>query len=100
MSADYVVHCCEELARELDDSRVPIRYNDKIREYGIQLHDDFGPTGVSDTMYFCPWCGTTLPTSLRDEWFDRILVVNPDFELFDEPPPEFRDGGWWRSQGL
>lgn len=39
-----------------------------------------------------PFCGTELPESRRDEWFDRI----EDLELEAEAAPkEMLDYGWW-----
>ena len=95
-----VTHCCEMMARELADERVPITFSPKFREYALQLIDESGYTNVYDVIPYCPWCGIELPRSLRDEWFGLVWSQNPDFELFDEPPAGLGDAQWWLKRGL
>jgi hypothetical protein len=47
---------------------------------------------------FCPWCGTKLPDSLRDRWFDRLdeLGLEPEDEAV---PKEMMSDQWWREGG-
>ena len=33
---------------------------------------------VSITINFCPWCGTQLPESLRDRWFEELELLGKD----------------------
>jgi hypothetical protein len=42
---------------------------------------------------YCPWCGSKLPDSQRDRWFDEVerLGVDPWTE---DVPAEFEDGRW------
>lgn len=90
--SDDPPHLCEGMARALADPDIPLVYNDKFREYGIPVQD-----GGSSVMLikYCPFCGTKLPDSLRDEWFDRLdeLGLEPESP---ELPLDMRSGAWWR----
>lgn len=72
-----------------------VDYSPKFREYGLIVHDG-GSSSVN--IAFCPWCGTKLPDSARDAWFDRLdeLGLEPEDEAV---PPAMRDGTWLEEQG-
>ena len=97
-----VVHCCEEMRQEVervcgqhpDQFECPdslIHYGTVYREYGLIVHD--GGTSVI-SIRFCPWCGTRLPESLRDRWFEQMerLGIDPGT---DAVPAEFLSSAWW-----
>jgi hypothetical protein len=73
---------------------VAVAYMPKFREYGILILD--GGTSIQ-TIQFCPWCGTCLPSSLRDEWFDQIerLGLEPDSKHL---PSQYTTDAWWNTQ--
>ncbi len=95
-------HCCDRMRTEvarncregLDRFRCPdslVEYVPKYDEYGIIVHDG----GLSRVqILFCPWCGTRLPESKRDRWFDELEKrgVHP---LSDSIPPEFETDAWY-----
>ena len=66
-------------------------YIPKFREYGLIFHD--GGTAFS-VIDYCPWCGTRLPPSERDRWFDTLAERGIDPTDDDEIPPEFWDETW------
>ncbi len=88
-------HGCSQMLRSLADIDTPLVYNDRFREYGLQVRFRGGNTW--DEVNFCPWCGAELPASLRDEWFEAVegLGLEPGI---DKVPPEYEDGTWWRSR--
>ena len=70
-------HCCEIMRRKVeqqcDDHPSPfdcadalIYFSQRLREYGLIIHD--GGSSYSQIAY-CPWCGTRLPESRRDELY-------------------------------
>lgn len=76
-------HCCTRMEEAVtsacgnhaDRHECPdclIDYNCKFDEYGIIIHD--GGSSVL-TIDFCPWCGSKLPKSRRDEWFDELEKI-------------------------
>jgi hypothetical protein len=67
-----------------------LNFLSKFREYGINYVD--GGTSLQ-TIHFCPWCGTKLPSSLRTEWFDMLEQLQ--LEPTDALPPELSDATWW-----
>lgn len=65
-------------------------YSARFREYGLIIHD--GGSAIIRIGY-CPWCGSELPASARDLWFDELerRGIDPDS---DDLPAEFADGRW------
>nr|WP_307166164.1 hypothetical protein [Streptomyces rishiriensis] len=70
-----------------------VRYEPKFREYGLIVHD--GGSAYRE-IAFCPWCGTRLPQSRRDGWFDALEARGID-PWEDRVPPEFEDERWLRE---
>jgi hypothetical protein len=67
-----------------------VTYNEVFDEFGLIVHDG-GPSYV--LIGFCPWCGTKLPESQRDRWFDETEAKGFTDETL---PPEYRTGAWRR----
>jgi hypothetical protein len=66
-------------------------YNEVMHEYGLIIHDGSASYLLIDR---CPWCGTRLPVSLRDRWFDAVDALDlPDGV---DPPAKYLTGEWWR----
>jgi hypothetical protein len=80
----------------VSDPELPIKYNPVFREYGIRYLN--GGTS-SQLVSFCPWCGTRLPESLRDQWFDSLAELGLEPE---DPgvPADMRSDEWWKGRGL
>jgi hypothetical protein len=95
--------CCDAMASALvfecaqhsDPFECPdhlIVYNEIFDEIGIAVHDG-GPSYV--LIQHCPWCGTRLPDSQRDRWFDETEAKGFTDETM---PPEYRSGEWRRQK--
>jgi hypothetical protein len=69
---------------------VVIVYAPHVRHYGILYTDG---TESVQSIAFCPWCGTKLPSSLADEWFQRLESLG--LELGDVLPSELQSDEWW-----
>ena len=98
-----VEHCCAAMVKALEfdcelhvdpfecaDSLVV--YNEVMNEYGLIIHDGSASYLLID---HCPWCGTNLPASARDRWFDAVDAL----ELPDDadPPAKYLTGEWRRA---
>ena len=96
-------HCCEDMLRAVSSScsehedrfdcpDALANYLPKFDEYGIIVHDG-GPSVIE--IRFCPWCGTRLPGSKRDRWFDELARrgIDPHRQAV---PSEFQSDEWWR----
>lgn len=71
-------HCCEEMTQAAfrpgavedaarDAEARLVVYVPHFREYGLPIYDG----GSSYLLIkYCPWCGTRLPVSTADEYFD------------------------------
>ena len=82
-------HCCGQMENLLREGDLTIRYNSKYREYGI----DYKNEGSYQIINYCPWCGSELPKSLRDLWFEIIdaLGVEPEGDI----PKSMQSDAWW-----
>lgn len=75
-----------------ESGNVVLYHADNVDEYGIIIHDG-GESYI--VLRFCPWCGSSLPTSKRSLWFEALEKLG-----FDEPllnpdiPEEFRTSAW------
>ena len=69
-----------------------IHYSESFDEYGLIIHD----SPAISHIHFCPWCGTKLPDSKRDRWYEeleRLGFDNPN----DDPniPARYLSGEWY-----
>jgi len=88
-------HCCVEMQEAVSDPELPIRFVAKFREFGIDIQDG----GSSYKLIaFCPWCGTKLPTSLREQWFDSLESQGIDPASDETIPENFQNSGWYLGQ--
>jgi hypothetical protein len=99
-STNVTSYCCGALDYQMESVLCPVKYNKQWREYSIR---DAKSTSLS-LMMFCPNCGTTLPSSLRDQWFD---ILEKEYGLEDpieddkkQVPKEFLTDEWWKKRGL
>lgn len=99
-SSRNVDHCCASMVNALyfscDEHSDPFAcadallvYNEVMNEYGIVIHDGTPSYVLIDR---CPWCGTRLPESARERWFDAVDALN----LADgaPPPDRFLTSAW------
>ncbi|WP_433208553.1 DUF6980 family protein [Dactylosporangium sp. CS-047395] len=77
-----------------DDPDVVVVYMPKFDEYGLPVRDGGSSMVV---IGFCPWCGSRLPESRRDAWFDAMerLGVDP---WEDDVPEEYLTDAWWKPE--
>ena len=100
---DYTKHCCLQMSFQIstpnlmpdeeDDHDIIMKYHDVYDEYGIPIYD--GGSSVIQINY-CPWCGSKLPESKRDRWFEELrrLGFKDDY---DDVPEEYTTDEWWRT---
>ena len=97
-------YCCGDMLREAERvcDKHPDRfdcpdclldYSPKFREYGLIVHDGGSACSI---IKFCPWCGTQLPDSLRDRWFEEMERRGID-PWEGEIPQEFQSNDWWSA---
>jgi len=96
------MHCCESMMavsslscdqhkNEFECPDVLVSYNEKFDEYGLIIRD--GGTAISLIKY-CPYCGSSLPCSKRDLWFDALEKLGFDNPTEQNIPEEFLSGKW------
>jgi len=100
---EYKNHCCLEMAIQIsnpntmpdgeDDHDIIMNYNEIFDEYGIPIYD--GGTSVIG-IKFCPWCGSKLPESKRDEWFNELGEMAFEDDL-SKIPEKYKSARWWRK---
>jgi len=82
---------CEQDADHWDCPDALISYSAKFDEYGIIVHDG-GSSSIS--IDYCPWCGSKLPESQRDRWFDQLEKLGITDPSEEKIPEAYTDGRW------
>lgn len=82
--------CCQQMENALQDNEHPIYYSSAFQEFGIKLSSGYEYV----ILNYCNWCGSKLPESKRDDWFDSLekLGINP---WEDDIPIHFLSSSWW-----
>ena len=90
-------HCCSDMEMMINEERSVV-YVPKFREYGFPILDGGSSFLI---MKYCPWCGRTLPTSLRSEYFRILKESGIEYPCREsELPEEMRSDKWWRERGI
>jgi hypothetical protein len=94
-------HCCLEMAYAIshpvetlhqETNRV-LDWISQWNEYLIPVSYD----GYKATIIrYCPWCGSALPKSRRDQWYEALYALGYDDPGEQEIPEEFKSDAWWR----
>lgn len=101
-SSAHVRHCCSRMRKALehqcDQHADPfgcpdtvVVYHEPFNEYGVPIRDG---TGSYVRLIHCPWCGTRLPPSQRDRWFDEIEASGLDPNESDKLPERYLSAAW------
>ena len=99
-------HCCIQMTKmvhyqckqHISPFECPdhlIYYNSRFDEYGIIVHDGGSSTVL---IHFCPWCGTRLPESKRDRWFQELERLGFDDPTEKNIPSEFLTDEWYKNR--
>jgi len=94
-------YCCDLMDTFTRDPRVGVSYYPKTRAYYIDLLDGPAKQGI----FYCPFCGSKLPSSLRDKYFKllgkKFKIKDPfDEEQTQNISEEFKSDEWWKKRGL
>ncbi len=100
-------HCCDVMEEQInykcpvhtdafDCPHNLINYTPIFDEYGIIIHD--GGTSVM-VINFCPWCGSKLPGSKRDRWFEELEKLGFTDPFDQDIPEKFKTDEWYRATG-
>jgi hypothetical protein len=85
---------CDQHKDEYSCPDVLIKYSGKFDEYGLIIHDG----GSSSLLIqYCPFCGTKLPESKRDLWFDTLESMGFDDPSEQEIPEQFNNRDWYEN---
>jgi len=102
--AEEITKSCNIHSSPLDCPDFLVVYVSEYREYGLPIRDGKNSSASSYmVIYYCPWCGSELPTSLRDEWFH---IMRSEYGLenpYDDKrkiPKEFKSDLWWKKRKL
>lgn len=96
MMALQLSHTCEQHDDPFDCPDHLIIYVAKFDEYGIIIHDG---TSSKLSIAHCPWCGSKLPDSKRDRWFDELAAKGYTDPGRQEIPPEYETDAWYHQTG-
>jgi hypothetical protein len=88
-----------DLFNFIDRGECGLGYSPRFREF----HLGVGPGSMAvQQLYFCPFSGKALPSSLRDAFFDALEAMGLTGGLrdVDRAPEAFQSEEWWLSRGL
>ena len=91
-----LLNTCAEHPDPFDCADMVLCHSPMLAEYGLIIHDG----GASYlTVDFCPFCGTRLPGSRRDAWFDALeaMGIEDPFAEGVEIPEAYRSAAWWQT---
>ena len=102
---DETLFCCDDMAlavrHECEEHETPfecpdtvIVYHEIFGEFGLPIRDG-GPSYLCISN--CPFCGSNLPKSGRDAWFDRLEALGYLDKPFEALPAAYKTSAW-RSQ--
>lgn len=94
MMTAQISHHCTEHSDPFACPDALITYEQCFDEYGIIIHD--GGSSVI-TIDYCPWCGTALPASKRDRWFETLAALGFDDPAVQSLPIAFTTDAWYRQ---
>jgi len=87
-------HCCEEMSDLLNEGRIAVVYIASYRKYAMHVNKH-----KFEKIDYCPWCGTRLPESLQNKYFEELkkLGIYDPVKEAEKIPTEFKDDAWWKS---
>lgn len=88
--ANFAEFYCEDHSNPKDCWDATIHYNEIYDEYSIPHGDGISKVGIKN----CPWCGTALPESNRDQWFDKLESLGFDDPWEQDIPEKFKSKAW------
>lgn len=98
------LHSCKKMNQFLNDQRIPLSYLSIFNEYALQLKRS---TMIHEPINYCPWCGCTLPKSLRQKFIKTVneatsIQAKKITKIITKKnlPAEFKTQEWWKKRGL
>lgn len=92
---EAVTYRCPQHPDPFDCGDSVVYYSAMFNEYGLIIYDG----GASYLLIpHCPWCGTALPASRRDDWFEALEQQGFSNPLGDEIPKAFQTDAWYNPQ--
>ena len=88
-----VTHKCAEHSSPFECPDSLAVYVPKFDEYGLIIHDG-GTSKIN--IAFCPWCGTKLPSSKRDRWFEELEKLGFTEPFEQDIPEKYLSDAWFR----
>jgi hypothetical protein len=85
---------CDQHPDRFDCPDCLVAYSPRFREYGLIIHDGGGSVM---RIRFCPWCGTVLPGSLVDRWFEKLDSLGFDDPFVQDIPQRYQSDAWCRE---
>jgi hypothetical protein len=102
-------HCCPDMAARIGLARrtagtVPVLiWTAMWNEYAIGVGADRPHYYSADIRWErvpikrCPWCGTRLPRSRREDWHRTLNALGFDDPGNQDVPADYDTDAWWRS---
>lgn len=93
----HVEHRCSVHPNPFDCPDHVVVYLPQFDEFGLVIRDGGNGSGESYLeIVYCPWCGTKLPESKRDRYFEQLEARGID-PATDTIPIKFYSDAWWTT---
>ena len=99
-----IKQCCNAMNKYIHEPGVQVFYDEVIRYYYIPILRN-NKIVLHQGLIYCPWCGSKLPSSLSEEYYD---ILEKEYGLDNNAidghpekiPVEFKSDEWWIKRGL
>jgi hypothetical protein len=92
--AYFVTRRCPEHPDAFECPETVVLYQPEFDEYALPVRTE--PPSLVPISH-CPWCGTALPASRREEWVERLATLGITDPANQEVPEAYRSDRWWRE---
>jgi hypothetical protein len=95
------INCCPLMKIFLENPKTLLQYYPIVREYAFTISN----SPAVQLLSYCPWCGTKLPESLEDTYYEILekeygIFRGVDIKHDRRIPQEFKSNEWWKKRGL
>lgn len=83
-------------SEDFENADTPLYFSRRLNEFGLKIMDG-GASYIS--IFHCPFCGTSLPESQRERWFEELEKLGID-PWTDEIPEKYKTDAWYNTPNV
>ena len=86
---------CDQHDDPFESGDYLVAYNPITDDYGLPIHDGGGSVLI---IKHCPFCGTELPDSKADRWFEEVEALGFTDYADENIPAAYKSDTWWSRE--